>query len=291
MSDRTDRALGAFLGLVVGDAVGTTLEFAERDRQPPLTDMVGGGPFGLPPGGWTDDTAMALALADSLIACRGFDAEDVMRRWLRWWQHGEYSHTGYCFDIGTQTRAALAGFAHAGTFPAPTERAGNGAIMRLAPVVLFALDSGAEEAARLAAAQARLTHNNDEAAATAAAMARLLHGLITGGGRELIGPVPIRREEVRASGWVRHTWEAARWAVANTADFASAVLAAANLAEDADTTAAVAGQIAGALYGLSAIPARWLDKLLWRERIETWGRQLLAIGEEAYRSDGSAPSR
>lgn len=275
MSDRTDRALGAFLGLAVGDAVGTTLEFEQRDRQPPLTDMIGGGPFGLPPGGWTDDTSMALALADSLAERGGFDAPDVMRRWIRWWRQGAYSHNGRCFDIGIQTRAALAGFERSGAFPGPTDSAGNGAIMRLAPVVLFALDAGAEEAARLAAAQARLTHNNDEAADTAAAMARLLHALIGGGGRGLIGPVAERREDVRASGWVRHTWQAARWAVATTADFEAAVLAAANLAEDADTTAAVAGQIAGALYGLSGIPPRWLARLLWRTEIEALARRLL----------------
>jgi ADP-ribosyl-[dinitrogen reductase] hydrolase len=182
VSDRTGRALGACLGLAVGDAVGATLEFAERGREPPLADMVGGGPFGLPPGGWTGDTSMALALADSLAERGRFDASDVMRRWIRWWREGAYSHTGRCFDIGLQTRAALAGFERGAVCPAPTDSAGNGAIMRLAPVVLFALDAGAEEAARLAAAQARLTHNNDEAADTAAAMARLQHGLLLGGG-------------------------------------------------------------------------------------------------------------
>lgn len=275
MSQRQDRALGAFLGLAVGDAVGTTLEFETRDRCPPLTDMVGGGPFRLPPGGWTDDTAMALALADSLGECGGLVADDVMQRWLRWWRDGAYSHTGSCFDIGNQTRAALAGFARDGSLPAATDGAGNGTIMRLAPVVLFALDRGAAEAARLASAQARLTHNNEEVAATSAAMAELLHALIEGGGLDLLGPVPARREDVRASGWVRHTWEAARWAVATTTSFESAVLAAANLAEDADTTAAVAGQIAGAFYGLGAIPAAWRARLLWHDKIMALGRRLL----------------
>ncbi|MCS6933498.1 MAG: ADP-ribosylglycohydrolase family protein [Acetobacteraceae bacterium] len=275
MNGRTDRALGAFLGLAVGEAVGTTLGFAERDRQPRLTDMVGGGPFGLPPGGWTDDTSMALALADSLAERGRLDPDDVMRRWVRWWREGAYSHTGRYFDIGIQTHSALAAYERTGRLPAPTDSAGNGAIMRLAPVVLFAPDAGAEEAARLSAAQARLTHNTDEAADTAAAMARLLHGLIEGGGREAVGHIAARREEVRASGWVRHTWHAARWAVATTTSFEEAVLAAANLAEDADTTAAVAGQIAGALYGLSGIPPRWLDRLLWRAEIDALARRLL----------------
>lgn len=102
-----DRALGSFLGLAVGDAVGTTLEFRPRDAQPRLEDMVGGGPFRQPPGGWTDDTAMALALADSLAATGTLDVRDLMDRFVRWWRHGDYSHTGECDDIGNTTLDAL----------------------------------------------------------------------------------------------------------------------------------------------------------------------------------------
>ena len=105
-----DRALGAFLGLAAGDAVGTTLEFEGRDAHPPLTDMVGGGPFGLEPGQWTDDTSMALALADSLaLAPSGpFDARDLMDRFVDWREGNDYSCTGRCFDIGNTVSAALA---------------------------------------------------------------------------------------------------------------------------------------------------------------------------------------
>ena len=106
-SATSDRALGCFLGLAVGDAIGTTLEFARRDSRPLLTDMVGGGPFGLRPGEWTDDTSMALCLADSLIARNGLDQRDLMERFVRWWHHGENSHNGRCFDIGITTREAL----------------------------------------------------------------------------------------------------------------------------------------------------------------------------------------
>ena len=100
-----DRAIGALLGLAVGDAIGTTIEFCPRDSYPPMTDMIGGGPFALAPGVWTDDTAMALALADSL-AGGGFDAGDLMRRFVSWWRDGAYSPTGECFDIGVTTRCA-----------------------------------------------------------------------------------------------------------------------------------------------------------------------------------------
>jgi ADP-ribosyl-[dinitrogen reductase] hydrolase len=109
-----DRALGAMVGLAVGDALGTTLEFSARDSQPRLTDMIGGGPFKLEPGQWTDDAAMALALLDSLAFNDSLDEADLMRRFVAWHEHGEYSCTGRCFDIGMTTRAALARFKQSG---------------------------------------------------------------------------------------------------------------------------------------------------------------------------------
>src|SRR5215217_9629791 len=96
-ADLTDRAVGCLLGLAVGDALGATLEFSVRDTYPIHREMVGGGPFDLPPGHWTDDTAMALALADSLITCRRFDPYDLMTRFVSWWQEGQYSSTDTCF--------------------------------------------------------------------------------------------------------------------------------------------------------------------------------------------------
>ena len=112
--DIHDRALGAFLGLAVGDAVGTTLEFCSRDTQPHLEDMVGGGPFDLPAGAWTDDTAMALALADSLAESKTLDCRNLMDRFVKWWQDGDYSCTGHCFDIGNTTQEALARYLQTG---------------------------------------------------------------------------------------------------------------------------------------------------------------------------------
>ncbi|MBL6082389.1 ADP-ribosylglycohydrolase family protein [Belnapia sp. T18] len=275
-----DRALGTLVGLAVGDAVGTTLEFCLRDSYPLLTDMVGGGPFRMPPGGWTDDTAMALGLADSLVELGRFDGADAMRRWLRWMGQGAYSHTGSCFDIGNQTAVALRRFQRDGSLPPPTDAAGNGAIMRLAPVVLFALREPPERrrvvAVDLAARQARLTHNSDEAAATAEAMAGLLHDLLHGAGPEALGEVAAARNLVRSGGYVLETWNAARWAVATTGSFREAVLAAANLGEDADTTAAVAGQMAGAMYGYAGIPSMGRERLLWHKEIEAAGWNLIS---------------
>ena len=134
------RCRGSLLGLAVGDALGTTLEFKSPGTFRPLRDMIGGGPFGLKPGQWTDDTSMALCLGESLLACGGFDARDQMERYCRWWREGHLSATGTCFDIGITVRGALGRFQRdrdpfAGSTDPQT--AGNGSLMRLAPVPLF----------------------------------------------------------------------------------------------------------------------------------------------------------
>lgn len=104
------RYRGCLLGLAVGDAVGTALEFRSPGSFKPIADMVGGGPFGLKPGEWTDDTSMALCLADSLVERKSFDPKDQMERYVRWWKEGYLSCTGECFDIGNATRTALSSF-------------------------------------------------------------------------------------------------------------------------------------------------------------------------------------
>ena len=134
------RYRGCLLGLAIGDALGTTLEFTPPGQFEPISDMVGGGPFGLKPGQWTDDTSMALCLAESLIECDGFDARDQAQRYVRWYREGHWSSTGMCFDIGNCTRKALERFEETGdAFSGGTDEhdAGNGSIMRLAPVPLF----------------------------------------------------------------------------------------------------------------------------------------------------------
>lgn len=132
-----DRAIGALIGLAAGDAVGTTLEFKRRDSYPRLTDMVGGGPFRLKPGQWTDDTSMALALADSLIENPDLDPADLMRRFVAWRDEGAYSCTGTCFDIGMTVSSALSRWQRSGDPLAGStdpNSAGNGSLMRLSPV-------------------------------------------------------------------------------------------------------------------------------------------------------------
>lgn len=291
-----ERARGCLLGLAVGDAVGTTLEFSRRDAHPRLTDMVGGGPFRLQPGEWTDDTSMALCLTDSLIACGALDQRDLMDRFVRWWREGYNSHNGRCFDIGITTRQALQRFLNTGdpvAGSADPDTAGNGSIMRLAPVALRWRGDRAR-AISAARAQSVTTHGAPAAVEGCALLAELLvEAIATADKRAVlrrrsaaepsIAAVAAGswrgkdRRRIRSSGYVVHTLEATLWCIDRSTGFSDAVLLAANLGDDADTVAAVTGQIAGALWGENAIPRHWLERLAWREEIRRRAGRLLTL--------------
>ena len=292
-----DRAAGCLVGLAVGDALGTTLEFARRDSKPPVTDLVGGGPFGLKPGEWTDDTSMALCLADTLLARGQLDAGDLMERFRRWRDEGYNSVTGKCFDIGIATRQAISRYASDGNpFAGSTDpmSAGNGSIMRLAPVPIFhANDAAAAEEAAIR--QSRTTHGAQECSDACQLMARILVRLMNGMAWEDVTaashPDPWmpkiralaegrwkgrKRAQIRSTGYVVDTLEAALWAVDSTSSFEEAVLLAVNLADDADTVGAVTGQLAGARYGYQAISKKWATGIAWSEKIVSMARSLSA---------------
>lgn len=259
-----DRAIGAFIGLAVGDAVGTTVEFKEPGEFETLTDMVGGGVFRLQPGEWTDDTSMALCLADTILATGTVDPFDLMIRFARWYHIGENSSNGKCFDIGTTCVGAIREFEKAKAYkPAPnlSHLSGNGSIMRLAPVVTrWAQDRAT--AISMAVLQGETTHGSDACRDACTTLAGALVDLIHG--QEALGLHDQRHlkvHEVPNTGYVVHTMIAAVWAFQTTSDFRECILKAANLGGDADTIAAVAGQLAGAKYGLSGIPVDWVDKL------------------------------
>lgn len=300
----SDRVAGALLGLAVGDALGATVEFMPPGTFEPVTDMVGGGPHRLEPGQWTDDTSMALCLAESLVECDGFDPLDQMQRYVRWYREGYLSSTGTCFDIGNATRAALHRFEQSGDPYAGSEApntAGNGSIMRLAPVPLF-FASDPAAAVRYAARSSRTTHAAREAVDACRYMAAMMVGAVRGASKaELVdGPYsPVsglwdneplaagvaevaggsfkRREPpmIRGSGYVVESLEAALWAFDRSSSFREGLLMAVNLGDDADTTGAVYGQIAGAYYGAGGIPEEWIAKLAMRGRIEEVGRALV----------------
>lgn len=296
--ERIDRARGCLLGLAIGDAIGTTVEFKPRGSFPPVTDMVGGGPFRLKAGEWTDDTSMALCLGASLLAT-GFNLRDQITRYVRWHREGYMSSNGRCFDIGVATREALSRFESDGNPEAGSTdpgSAGNGCIMRLAPVAIRYLDSP-EIAASLAADQAKTTHAAVECIEASRLfgeiLVRALQGgcgrvevLITaiGGSYRTFSPrlqgiavgeyFEFDRAWIKGTGYVVDSLEAALWCFYTTDNFSDAVLAAANLGDDADTTAAITGQIAGAFYGEAGIPGAWLDTVVMAKEIGEMAEQL-----------------
>ena len=309
-ADVLARCRGSLLGLATGDALGTTLEFKPPGTFPPLTDMVGGGPFGLKPGQWTDDTSMALCLGESLLACQGFDARDQMERYCRWWHEGHRSSTGACFDIGITVRGALSRFQRDGNplaGSADPQTAGNGSLMRLAPVPLSFARVGTHEAVARAAESSHPTHGAAAAVDACRYLAALIVGALAGASKtQLLSPrfAPTDAPDlwnaspldpavdavaagsfrtkpdgaILGTGYVVASLEAALWAFARSASFEEGALLAVNLGDDADTTGAVYGQLAGAFYGEDGIPTRWLERLHERTEIAEMATRLWAEG-------------
>lgn len=291
-----DRAVGCLLGCAIGDALGTTNEFVERWRLNPITHMVGGGALNRQPGEWTDDTAMALALADSLLHYPDLDEADFLDRLVCWFRQGRYSCVGKCDDIGLLTRKALTRWMfERQLYPSRTDRlaAGNGSLVRMAPVAIRFKDSRL----RLhdaAVRQSRCTHGCSEALNACTAFGDLLLDALAGAGKLVLAPRTIDagrsvtalvagswrgkpRSWIRSTGYVIHTLEAALWCVGHNQTFEATVLDAANLGGDADTIAAVAGQLAGAIYGASAIPETLKQPIAWRHDIELTALKLLSF--------------
>jgi ADP-ribosyl-[dinitrogen reductase] hydrolase len=301
--DEASRFRGCLLGLACGDAVGTTVEFSARGRFTPVTDMVGGGVFDLPPGAWTDDTSMALCLASSLTELGSFDPADQMTRYWRWVDEGYLSSTGRCFDVGNTVYDALERFQQTGEpFSGSTDprSAGNGCIMRLAPVPMFYYPDR-DRVVEQSGLSARTTHGATECVEACRLLGGILYQALAGADKDAVllghgvddatspNVQAIARAEyrakseqdVRGSGYVVQSLEAALWCFWHTSSFEAAILRAANLGDDADTTAAVCGQLAGAYYGDAGIPPRWLERLVMCDTIAALADRLhQARGDE-----------
>jgi ADP-ribosylglycohydrolase len=308
-----ERYRGSLLGLAVGDAVGTTLEFKPPGSFTPIEDMVGGGPFQLQPGQWTDDTSMALCLAESLIEQQGFNPVHQLQKYLQWYREGYLSSTGRCFDIGNTTIDGLRQFEKTqepycgSTDP---RSAGNGSIMRLAPVPLFYAKRPLEAIAK-SAESSRTTHQATVAVEACRYLGALIVGAVNGVSREELlserySPVPGYWEknplveeideialgsfkhrqppEIQGSGYVVKSLEAALWGFYNSHSFREGCLLAVNLGDDADTTGAVYGQLAGAFYGESGIPQSWRSQLAYRQLIESMADQLFTLAQSSANS-------
>ena len=306
-----DRQRGTFFGLAIGDALGAAVEFEMPGTFPEVTGYRGGGPHGLAPGEWTDDTSMALALADS-IAEGGWDLDDQVEHYLKWWKTGAYSVNDRVFDIGVTTVRALQRFQETGSARHSGDRSerasGNGSIMRLAPVPIrycYMFPSGLDDLIERCMESSLPTHASPQCLSGCAYMGIVLCGLIQGLPREEVllpdweplcrlknaytlhpeieevasGSFRQRQPpEIVGSGYVVKSLEAALWAFHDAKDFREAVLRAVNLGDDADTTGAVCGQLAGAYWGESGVPQEWRDGLARKDMIEEALQGLLRGG-------------
>jgi ADP-ribosylglycohydrolase len=306
--DKLPRVKGSLLGLAICDALGAPVEFCAPGSFAPVTGYTSGGVFGLPAGSWTDDTSLALCLADSLISCNGFDAVDQMKRYVRWWREGYLSINGHCFDIGNTTRSALSKFESTeDPYCGPTDvrTAGNGSLMRLAPIPLFYANRPIE-AIKYAALSSRTTHAALESMDACRYYASLIVGAINGVSKEKLlsnryelVPGMWKREpltpkideiasgsfkklnppEIMGSGYVVKSMEAALWAFYHSSTFKEGALLAVNLGDDADTTGAIYGQLAGAYYGENAIPKEWRTKLVKQDLIIDFATKIYNISK------------
>lgn len=300
-TNELDRIKGCLVGLACGDAVGTTLEFQRRGSFEPITDMMGGGPFQLRKGEWTDDTSLALCLAASLIECGGFDPDDQMQRYLRWWEHGYMSSNGRCFDIGNTCSNALRQFKATGEAycgSTDTYSAGNGSLMRLAPIPI-AYRNNTSVLMEYAALSSKTTHGNLNCIDSCRLFANQIRCALNGGSKQEVLEVnthlaesvaeelqPIASnayltktyDQITGSGYVVESLESALWCFANSGNFREAILQAANLGNDADTTAAICGQIAGAHYGYSGIPEDWRNSIAMADEIVQMAIDLAGFG-------------
>jgi ADP-ribosyl-[dinitrogen reductase] hydrolase len=297
VSQRRDRIVGCFVGLAVGDALGAPLEFQSRRqvrKQYPdgLREMIDSSLW--KKGEYTDDTQMALLIAESLLQSNGLLASDLAQRFQTWAQTAK--------DVGIQTRAVvnMAGYvrdpeACSSQYHAahPDSSAGNGAVMRCAPVALFCLDS-LDRLVEVSRASARVTHHDPKAQSSCVILNAWIQAAICSGIRDSRAEAialldeterppwhrleqieAYKEDDIKSSGYTVDTLEAAAWSFLTTASYEEAVVRAANLGDDADTVAAVCGALAGACYGYAAIPERWRHQVRDEARIQ---KTALALG-------------
>jgi ADP-ribosyl-[dinitrogen reductase] hydrolase len=300
------RFLGALLGLAIGDALAVATAQLQPGTFAPVRDLAGGGASELPPGAWTDDTAMALCLAESLLACRGFDARDQVDRYQRWCEEGYLSATDQCVGLrpGVARALAVARWRRQ-LFPGSHEprQLDPEPLSRIAAAVLFAFP-GLEQAVRLAGDAARITCQAPAVVEACRLLATMLHVALGGGSKEEILAPPVlvelpdlalrprirsllhgryRRKDatqIRPGATTIEALEAALWVFDRTSTFEDGALLAANLGGDSDVVGAVYGQLAGAHYTVVAIPPRWRSELARLPLLESFAQQLLEGGAQ-----------
>jgi ADP-ribosyl-[dinitrogen reductase] hydrolase len=290
---------GALLGLAVGDALGTSIELMSPGSFTPVNEITGGGPLNLEPGEWTDDTSLALCLAESLIESHGFNKGDQLDRYVRWMEEGHLSSNGVCFDIGNTTRYSINRYISTGkvdTDLKDSKMVGNGSIMRLAPVPMY-FGASPLNAIEMSGESSKTTHGAKAAVDACRYLGGLIYGALNWVDKgtllsERYAPIEDywtthkltekidkvaagsyqkkNPPRIKGTGYVVQSLEAALWAFYNSSSFEEGCLLAVNLGDDADTTGAVYGQLAGAYYTCKGIPERWSEKIVKRELIEDY---------------------
>lgn len=304
------RVVGGILGVVTGDALGLPVQFMTRAevKKRPVSGMQGGGFLALPPGTWSDDSSLTLCLAESLVD-KGYDLKDMSDRFVRWYREGYWTPFGQAFDIGNATRQAMQrlmkGVKPLEAGPAGEDNNGNGSLMRILPAALYFAHLPEPELIPKMCEVSRITHGHARSLLGCSLYAFLVKGLLAGEspaeayhhmrekalkleehsglGQELrsysrlLGGslAELGEDEIRSSGYVVDTLEAALWSLLTSRDFKETVLKAVNLGLDTDSVGAVAGGLAGVCYGFAGIPEEWLSQLIKYNEIFTLSRQFV----------------
>jgi ADP-ribosyl-[dinitrogen reductase] hydrolase len=258
-----NRFKGMFWGLVVGDCLGSPIQFMGKDAHPYITKMEPCCHFNTPAGYWTDDSSMAFCIAESIIRLKKYVLSDIAGNFVRWYDYGFCSSLPYSFDIGGATASAISRIKKGYLQNGEENSQGNGSIMRFAPSYIWNYGNSDRN---ILYQISDLTHNSRKVRETIDLMTHICDSHLLGM-RTKEKSLYNTREEVNNSGWAVSTLQAALWAFETTETFEDGMLASVNLGGDADSIGAVYGQIAGAYYGFEAIPKRWLKAVKDRNKI------------------------
>lgn len=273
-----NRFKGMFWGLVVGDCLGSPIQFTGKNSHPFITEMEPCSCFHTPAGYWTDDASMAFCIAESLVRLKKYDLADIAANFVRWIDGGFYSSLPYAFDVGGATASAVAAISEEGSLKNGVESSqGNGSIMRFAPSYIWNYGNSDR---KMLYEISDLTHDSGRVRATVDLMSDICDEHLLGK-RTQVKSLYETREEVNNSGWAVSTLQAALWAFETTESFEDGMIAAVNLGGDADTIGAVYGQIAGAFYGFDAIPERWLAAVKDRSQLNELIESLIYLKASA----------
>ena len=295
MNRQNNQYLGAIIGHAVGDAMGFPTEFSKREEllKNPVIEMIDSPDVGQPAGSWSDDTAMEIATIDSFIQKKYFDYKDIMDKWVKWISKSEYTPTGVAFDIGRTCLKAIKKYCN-GTAPlqcgsTSINENGNGSLMRILPVALYAYSKKLDDTSihKLTNEVSSLTHAHEVSRLGCYIYVQFIICLLKGYTKEdaykhiqyldysaydmhslklykriLDEQIEVQRlDQIKSTGYIVDTLESAMWIFMNAEHYKEAIIASTNIGGDTDTIGAIVGSMAGIYYGFDSIPSNWLEKL------------------------------